>query len=98
LRLLASIFFLFIAGALAGAIFTVQTLIGLLALVLVAYAGGGADGVTIFGGLVTTQLGYFIGVVGRGAWEWTGLSGRGTRTTSAMTRTDESDAGRPLTH
>jgi hypothetical protein len=77
------IFLLFLSGLVAGLVFTVRTLIGLLAVVLIqypiaAFAGVGLEAAMVLGGLVAAQVGYFAGVLGRGALESTGLAWRGT--------------------
>lgn len=77
------IFLLFLSGLVAGLVFTVRTLLCLLAVVVMqspvaALVGVEVDPATVLGALVAAQIGYFGGVVGRGALELTGLAWPGT--------------------
>lgn len=69
----------FVAGAVAGAIFTARMLLALVAIILVAgvvaaILGGLTAGLYSVAGLIAVQIGYLAGVYLRGALERAGIA------------------------
>jgi hypothetical protein len=69
----------FVAGAVAGAMFTVRMLLALVAIIVVAGAavtilGGFTAGLHSVAGLIAVQIGYLAGVYLRGALERVGIA------------------------
>ena len=83
--MLYSITFHLLAGAVAGSVFKVRTLLVLLGVVLLealilAFVLGGIAGLWGFASLIAVQAGYLAGIVARGVLEQTGYSRPSVRT------------------